>query len=92
MPVKGFTGSLRSYQASGLASGMRIGRQKEDAARLAHKSMLEEVYALAKSTFHRKEVLPSEVERVSELLCKFQVFCTIEMEALTRSQFNSTVI
>lgn len=30
--------------------------------------MLEEAYNLAKSTFNRKEVFPSEVERVSELL------------------------
>lgn len=70
MPLKSFTSSLRSYQASGLATGMRIGRQREDAARPVQRSMLEEAYNLAKSTFNRKEVFPSEVERVSELLCK----------------------
>ena len=70
MPVKVLPSSLRSSQNPGLAFGMRFGRQKVDAVRPAHRSMLEEVYALAKSTFHRKEVLPSEVERVSELMCE----------------------
>ena len=64
---------------------MRFGRQRIDAVRPAQKSILEEVYALAKTTFHRKEVFPSEVERVSELLCEPSLFLRTLNSRLLRS-------
>lgn len=55
----------------GLGLGMRFGRRKAEVTRSAKQSTLEQLYELAHSTFKlRKDVFPSEVERVRELLCK----------------------
>ena len=70
MHAKSFAGCIRTVRAAGPVSGMRFGRQKAEAVK-TRQSTLEQVYSLAKSTFQvRKDVFPSEVERLKDLLCE----------------------